>query len=56
LVIWSSLDGRDASSHVICADIFIQTGVIDNFFYEIEDGGRRDLEFSVYVNLVIPAC
>jgi len=55
LVIWSSLDGRDASSHVICADIFIQTGVIDNFS-EIEDGGRRDLEFSVYVNLVILAC
>jgi len=30
-------------------DIFIQSKVID-FFSEIQDGGRRHLGFSVYVN------
>ena len=37
------------------ADIFIQSGAID-IFSEIKDGGRRHLEFSGYVNLVIPTC
>jgi len=36
-------------------DIFIQSKVVDIFF-EIQDGGRRHLAFSVYVNLAIPAC
>ena len=35
-------------------DIFLQSKVIDIFF-EIQDGGRRHLGFSVYVNLAIPA-
>ena len=37
------------------ADIFIQSGVIV-IFSEIQDGGRRHLGFSVYVNLAISAC
>jgi len=36
-------------------DIFIQSGVID-IFSEIQDGGRRHLGFSDYVNLAIPTC
>jgi len=36
-------------------DIFIQSKVID-IFSEIQGGGRRHFEFSVYVNLAIPAC
>jgi len=36
-------------------DIFIQSKVID-IFSEIQDGGRRHLGFSVYVNLAILAC
>ena len=35
-------------------DIFLQSKVI-NIFFEIQDGGRRHLGFSVYVNLAIPA-
>ena len=34
-------------------DIFIQSKV--RHFSEIQDGGRRHLGFSVYVNLAIPA-
>ena len=37
------------------ADIFIQSGVID-IFSEIQDGGRRHLGFSDYVNLAIRVC
>ena len=37
------------------ADIFIQSGVID-IFSEIQDGGRRHLGFSYYVNLTIRVC
>jgi len=37
------------------ADIFIQSGVID-IFSEIQDGGRRHLGFSDYVNLTIWVC
>jgi len=36
-------------------DIFMQFKVID-IFSEIQDGGRRHLGFSVYVNLAVPAC
>jgi len=36
-------------------EIFIQLKLID-IFSEIQDGGRRRLGFSVYVNLAIPAC
>jgi len=35
------------------ADIFIHSGV--RHFSEIENGGRRHLGFSVYVNLATPA-
>ena len=38
------------------ADIFIWYGVIDIFFSEIQDVGRRHLRFSDYVNLAIRAC
>ena len=42
--------------HVKCgADIFIQSGVID-IFSEFQDGGRRHLGFSDYVNLAIRVC
>jgi len=37
------------------ADIFIQSGVID-IFSKIQDGGRRHLGFSDYVNLAIRVC
>ena len=37
------------------ADIFIQSGVID-IFSEIQDGCRRYLGFSDYVNLAIRVC
>ena len=37
------------------ADIFIKSGVID-IFPEIQDGGRRHLGFSDYVNLAIRVC
>ena len=37
------------------ADIFIQSGVI-GIFFEIQDGGRRHLGFSGYVNLAIRVC
>jgi len=36
------------------ADIFIQSTVI--YILQIQDGGRRHLGFSGYVNLTIPAC
>ena len=55
---WSRGHLRMAVMHLhikFGADIFIQTKVIDIFF-EIQDGGRRYLGFSVYVNLAIPAC
>jgi len=35
-------------------DIYIQSRV--RHFSEIQNGGRRHLGFSVYVNLAIPAC
>jgi len=42
------------------ADIFIQSGVIGIFFFshnlKLQGGGGRNLEFSGYVNLTIPAC
>jgi len=37
------------------ADIFIQSGVID-IFSEMQDGARRHLGFSDYVNLAIRVC
>ena len=55
---WSRGHLRMAVKHLpvkFGADIFIQSGVIE-FFSEIQDGGRCHLGFSVYVNLVIPAC
>ena len=55
LVTWSS---RMALMHLhikFGADIFIQSGVID-IFSEIQDGGRRHLGFSDYVNLAIRVC
>jgi len=36
-------------------DCFIQSKVID-IFPKFQDGRRRHLGFSVYVNLAIPAC
>jgi len=56
--IWSCGYLRMASTHIPVkygADIFIQSRVID-IFSEIQDGGRRHLGFSCYVNLAIPAC
>jgi len=38
-----------------CADIVIQSEIIDIFF-EIQDSGNRHVGFSGYVNLAIPAC
>jgi len=55
---WSRGHLRIAVMHLqikFGADIFIQFGVIV-IFSEIQDGGRRHLGFSDYVNLGIPAC
>ena len=55
---WSSGHLRMAVMHLLVksgADIFIQSGVID-IFREIQDGGRRHLGFSNYVNLAIRVC
>ena len=55
---WSRDHLRIAVMHLpvkFGADIFIQSGVIDIFF-EIQDGGRRHLGFSDYVNLTIRMC
>ena len=48
--------GRDASAR---ARIFAQIALSNSellTFSEIQDGDRRHLGFSVYVNLAIPAC
>jgi len=55
--LWSRGHLRMAVMHLhikFGADIFIQSGVIDNS--EIQDGGRRHLGFSGYENLAIPTC
>ena len=55
---WSRDHMRMAMMHLpvkFGADIFIQSGVID-IFTEIQDGGRRHLGFSDYVNLAIRVC
>jgi len=55
LVSWLSPHGRDASSHKHwCRYLY----PVQSYwhFSEIEDGGRRHLGFSVYMNLAIPAC
>jgi len=55
---WSRGHMRMAVMHLpvkLGADIFIQSGVID-IFSEIQDGGRRHLGFSDYVNFAIRVC
>ena len=55
---WSRGHLRTAVLHLpvkLGANIFIQSGVID-IFSEIQDGGRRHLGFSDYVNLAIRVC
>ena len=55
---WSRGHMRVAVMHLpvkFGADIFMQSGVID-IFSEIQDGGRRHLGFSDYVNLAIRVC
>ena len=55
---WSRSHLRMAVMHLhikFGADISIQFGVID-IFSEIQDGGRRHLGFSDYVNLAIRVC
>ena len=55
---WSRGHLRMAVTHLpvkFGADIFIQSGVID-IFSEIQNGGRRHLGFSDYVNLAIQVC
>jgi len=55
---WSRGHLRMAVMHLpvkFGADIFIQSGIID-IFSEIQDGGRRHLGFSDYVNLAIRVC
>ena len=55
---WSRGHLRMAMMHLpvkFGADIFIQSGVID-VFSEIQDGGRRHLGFSDFVNLAIRMC
>ena len=37
-------------------DIYISSPELLQFFFEIKNGSRRHLGFSVYVNLAIPAC
>ena len=54
LVRWSSPHARGASSHKIwCRHMY--PGQSYWHFPEIQDGGRRRLGFSVYVNFAIPA-
>ena len=55
--LWSRGHMRMAVMHIpvkFGADIFIQSGV--RHFSEIQDGGRRHLGFSDYVNLAIRVC
>jgi len=55
---WSAGHLRMAVVHLpinIGVDICIQSRV-NWHFSEIQDGGRRHLGFSVYMNLAIPAC
>ena len=55
---WSRGHLRMAVMHLpvkFGADIFIQSGVID-IFSEMQDGARRHLGFSDYVNLAIRVC
>jgi len=55
---WSGGHIRMAVVHLpikFGVDICIQSRVID-IFSEIQDGGRRHLGFSVYVNLAIRGC
>jgi len=55
LVMWSSPRCRDASSHKIwCRYLY----PVRSYWYfpEIQDGGRRHLGFSDYVNLAIWVC
>ena len=55
LVMWSSPHGRGASSNITwCRYLYLVRSYWH--FSEIQDGGRRHLGFSVYVNLAIPAC
>jgi len=55
LVTWSFPHGRDASSHIIwCRYLYPVRSYWH--FSETQDGGRRHLEFSGYVNLAIPRC
>jgi len=51
----SSLHGRDASAYHFFAQIALSNSELLTFS-EIQDGDRRHLGFSVYVNLAIPAC
>jgi len=55
---WSRGHFRMAVMHLHIkygTDILIQFGVID-IFSEIQDGGRRHLGFSDYMNLAIRVC
>jgi len=53
LVTWSSPHGRAASSHKIWYIYLYPVWSYWHFFPEIQDGGRRHLGFSDYVNLAI---
>ena len=55
LVRWSSPHGRGASSHKIWCRYMYPVYSYWHFS-EIQDGGRRHLGFSFYVNLASPAC
>ena len=55
MVTWSSPHGRDASSHKIWCR-YLYTVRSYWHFSEFQDGGRRHLGFSNYVNLAIRAC
>ena len=52
---WSSPRRRGASSHIIWCKIALFSPKLLNFS-EIQDGCRRHLGFSVYVNLTILTC
>ena len=53
--LWLSPHGRDASSHKIwCRYLYPARSYWH--FSKIQDGGRRHLGFSDYVNMAIPAC
>ena len=51
----SSPHDRDASANPTFVQIALSNSELLTFS-EIQDGDRRHLEFSVYVNLAIPAC